>query len=326
MRYLRKIILLATAALILFFGLASLYIGKQLAQPSRRSLQDYHLSFLETPSLHGVIVRSTVLDELETPVLCLEPSKELSIGKRGEILRKQLREKGVELSEFGEVKGTLVMLHGRTGRKEDLLTAAERFCAIGFRCVIPDMPAHGESMKKSVGFGWGAEEESLASDILSLSAKEFGFEIRNASLWGMSMGGAFAIKGAAKSEIPWEKMILVCTFDSLDSVVEQRARAFGPFGDFLATGGGEATKLFGGVSPKKIRSIDLVPQFKLPVLVVHGTADQLITLEQGEALFSALGSKHKKMIEVPNATHNNILVTDYPLYAAMGEWLLGSFP
>lgn len=31
---------------------------------------------------------------------------------------------------------------------------------------------------------------------------------------------------------------------------------------------------------------------------------------------------NKQWLTVPGAGHNNVLVTDYPLYAAVGEWLL----
>ena len=60
-------------------------------------------------------------------------------------LRAQLRTRGLALPVYGNVHGTLILLHARKGRKEDLLPVAERFAAAGFRCLIPDLPAHGES-------------------------------------------------------------------------------------------------------------------------------------------------------------------------------------
>jgi|GEM_PF-3411362 len=37
----------------------------------------------------------------------------------------------------------MLILHGRSGMKEDYLAVAERYRAIGFRCLIPDLPGHG---------------------------------------------------------------------------------------------------------------------------------------------------------------------------------------
>ena len=38
--------------------------------------------------------------------------------------------------------------------------------------------------------------------------------------------------------------------------------------------------------------------------------------------FSSYPNENKKLITVKGADHNNILVTDYPLYAEMAEWFL----
>lgn len=115
----------------------------QLLHPPRRALQDYHLEFLAHPAAHGVILRRFTCSD-GTPALLCEPDGKAKAGRRGELIREQLAARGVTLHPYGEMIGTLVLVHGRRGRKEDYLLIAERFCAAGFRCVLPDLPAHGD--------------------------------------------------------------------------------------------------------------------------------------------------------------------------------------
>ena len=81
-------------------------------------------------------------------------------------------------------------------------------------------------------------------------------------------------------------------------------------------------KVRGGAEVGKVNPVDLATSLTLPTLVVHGSADDLIRESRARALFDALGGK-KKFMEVPGGTHSNVLVTEAPVYAAMGEWLLG---
>ncbi len=142
----------------------------------------------------------------------------LSVGRR---CGGNSRRRVCALRPFGEAFSNLVLLHGRNGRKEDLLPVAERFCAVGFRCVIPDLPAHGESPLKTVRFGNSDFEASLPGTVLEEAKERFHFPDEPAGLWGMSMGGAFA-RAASLPAAPWKALVVVCSFDSLDSVVGQK--------------------------------------------------------------------------------------------------------
>lgn len=60
------------------------------------------------------------------------------------------------------------------------------------------------------------------------------------------------------------------------------------------------------------------------VMIVHGDADNSVPTRAGKELFAAFREGNgKRWLSVPGAGHNNVLVTDYPLYAEMGAWLLG---
>ena len=87
------------------------------------------------------------------PCLVCTPEPVDEFSKRAGIIREQLTDKGVSLKPAGEVIGTLLILHGRSGIKEDYLPVAERFCAVGFRCIIPDLPGHGNNPEPFTTYG-----------------------------------------------------------------------------------------------------------------------------------------------------------------------------
>jgi len=117
-----------------------------------RVLQDYHRKILNDPQQFGIFVREYEGPQ-KTPCLMVEPSAAPGEAKKGRAARELLARKGQTLRPWGEVRGTLILLHGRSGRKEDHLPIAERFCAAGFRCVIPDLPGHGDNPEKLATFG-----------------------------------------------------------------------------------------------------------------------------------------------------------------------------
>jgi pimeloyl-ACP methyl ester carboxylesterase len=63
------------------------------------------------------------------------------------------------------------------------------------------------------------------------------------------------------------------------------------------------------------------------VLVAHGTSDRVIPIKCGRLLYDALPSSiEKRWVEIPGADHDNVLITDFPIYAEMAEWMLHHVP
>jgi pimeloyl-ACP methyl ester carboxylesterase len=289
-----------------------------IASPERRELQDYHQSYFDRPEEHGLVVEKVDLLDGHAPGLLIRADMKTGPAKRGKLLREQLVAKGLSLSAYGEMRALVVLLHGRNGRKEDLLPVAERFCAVGFACVIPDLPAHGESPTETVGFGTRKFEVQLPGDVADEARVLLGVPDLPEYLWGMSMGGSFAIHAAALQPDRWKRIVVVASFDRLSGVVEDTlgitSAIFQPLAEKLIVARG-------GVDVKQVNPVDLVGGIESPVLVVHGDKDDLISHHRGEALFEAFPGK-KKFITVPGGNHDNVLVTDAPVYAEMAKWFL----
>lgn len=315
-------ILIALALLLAAAAAAFIWLAAgQLVSPARRPLQAYHHKWLANPAAHGMKLERFSALGGKVPCLVATPDPTGSLGERGRKLREQLTASSHELISNGATRGTLVLLHGRRGRKEDLLPVAERFCAAGFRCLMPDLPAHGESPLKTGTFGTSPMEAGLAAEVLREASKRFQFNSQPAGLWGMSMGGAFAVRAAAKGGATW-KALVVSSFDSLGSVIDGQLRWSGVAGGLIREAVATVATWRGGLSLREAHPVEWARNVRVPTLVAHGKVDTLIPLSAGRRLFEALGSQQKEFVEVSAGDHHDVLVTPMPLYSTMAAWFI----
>ena len=278
---------------------------------------------LQHPEHYGLSIRKHHCLEGKAPCLLVEPDALAGPGKRGKILRQQLQKQHITLPAYGRVHASIVLLHGRHGRKEDLLPVAERFVAAGFRCILPDLPAHGDSPLTSMSFASTAFEQQLPSAVLSDIQDHFGLPEEPAALWGLSMGGSFAIRAASQQPESWQAMMVVSSFASLETIMRKQVpdawqAAFPSLISLL-------NSLRHWQQQPSIQSIQPVQQaadITVPALVVHGDQDNFVPMQQGIQLYQALASPNKRWLSVPNTTHHNVLSSSMPLYAEMSTWLL----
>lgn len=309
------LVILTASGLILGAGL-------EIASPSRRPLMDYHRGFLTNPAAHGLVIdRFTASDG--TPCLVCTPDPSGSPGGRGCIIREQLAGRGLALPPAGRILGTLVLVHGRKGRKEDYLPIAERLCASGFRCVIPDLPAHGDHPAMIATYG--IREAGLPARALDEAGRKFGFDPQPAGLLGMSMGGSVAMHATALPDAPWKALVIISSFDSFPGVVESQACRY--LGSTLGRPWAKAADAIyqrkSGISIADIQPHLHASSLRLPTLIAHGTSDRVISISSGRRLLDSLpATTSMKWIEVPGAGHDNVLITSYPIYADIAEWML----
>jgi pimeloyl-ACP methyl ester carboxylesterase len=62
------------------------------------------------------------------------------------------------------------------------------------------------------------------------------------------------------------------------------------------------------------RNLQKIHQWKRPLLIIHAEYDQIFSIGEGEALFEASPSNHKKMLIIPNASHNDIFFQGMNVY------------
>ena len=181
------------------------WAASDLVHPSRRLLQDYHQEILGHPGGFGLKISSYSVPAAQAggyaaPCLLCEPNPSERPGTRGKLIREQLAAKDVRLFDFGKTRGTVVLLPGRGGRKEDGLPIAERFCAAGLNCVLIDLPAHGDNLNPIDSFGlreWNLPNHAAiwdpgaAESSVGTLAGRIGGGVRRGTRFMGCLGGAF---------------------------------------------------------------------------------------------------------------------------------------
>ncbi len=291
--------------------------------PVRPALTADQTLLLDDPARAGLRVMSLDCLQGQAPCLVVSPKSGSAPGQRGRRLRQQLQSRGVTLPPYGQVVGTIVLLHGRNSRKEQMLRIAERFAAAGFRCVIPDLPGHGNSPLAQARFGTSDFERMLPARLLADVQEKLNWRPAPAFLWGYSMGGAVALHAAAEETANWRGLVIVSSFDRLDTVVDAHLnRHLGQLAAMHTTWFSPIGALFGTPDIDSIQPSRIAPSVHVPTLVIHGDRDQTIDPARGRALYSSLGSADKQWITVPGAGHQDVFITDMPLFARTAAWML----
>jgi len=322
MKRLRSMVFFLLSVFILAF-LGVDWMADKLIKPPRRDLQDYHREILANARDHGM--RIEAFDVRGTPCLLCEPLADPGAAVKGNKLRSELLAQGLALAPWGEIKATLVLMHGHKGRKEDHLPVAERFCAAGFRCLLIDLPGHGQNPQTFASFG--KTECVLPDHVLDAASRQFDFTPQPAGLFGISQGGAIALQAAALNEKQWFAVAELAGFASLDQVITRQAKSlFGPLASAADWSVASLVEQRAGFAPRDIRPVDAAAKLTLPVLIGHGDADDFVTPDQAKALFAAVPSTRKQFLNVPGAGHSNVLVTTAPVYATLSRFFLEALP
>lgn len=184
------------------------------------------------------------------------------------------------------VKGTVVFSHGNAG-------------SIGHHLGFVDwLPRHGYQllMYDYRGFGQSAgtpSREGLIRDVeaaftYAVSRKD----IQGGKIYslGHSLGGAKSIVALTRKKVPGLRAVITDgTFASYEEMAEIMA---GNFGKNLVS--------------DEFAPRDVVAKLPAPLLIVHGTADEVVPLSQGKSLFAA-ARERKTFFEVKGGTHGDSL-------------------
>ena len=301
------------------------YGSERLVSPQRRGLQDYHRDILENPDHYGLRIQAFNGPE-QTPCLLVTASPKPGEAKKSRIVRDELTHRGVFLPPWGTELGTVVLLYGHSGRKEDHLPICERFTAAGFRCLLMDIPGQGDH-PGSVGT-FGVTEAPLIEKVMADASARFAFPASPVCLFGVSQGGAIALLTGAGSPSKWAAIASIATFRSLDRPVLATAKEMVPK-DFqfccplAAVCVGCGTRVRAGFWPADVRPVDAAAKLNMPVFIAHGDQDPYIGIDQARDIFAAVPGGRKTFHVVKGADHNNVLSTgSHALYADVCQFFL----
>jgi len=189
-----------------------------------------------------------------------------------------------------EAKGHALLLHGNGGNVT-LLAPTIRILNRKHNLAVLalDYRGYGKSEGKPSEAGilqdaraarkWLATKNKIAeSDVILL---------------GQSLGGGVAVDLASKDGC--RALVLAGTFTSIPDVAQHRI-PYLPMKWLLAT---------------KMNSLEKIKNYRGPLLMSHGDADEVVPYEQGQKLFAACPSENKQFITNVGGKHNDGQTDEY---------------
>jgi hypothetical protein len=195
--------------------------------------------------------------------------------------------KGKDRSEESGEAWLVVYFPGNSLNRFERLADLREVAAVGFDVLIFDYRGFGDST--------GSPNESdLSADALlvwNYAVHELGYKEGQIVIFGESLGGAVALSLWSETNPHPPKpaaLILNSTFASLPQTVAWHYPVF-PFRFLLLD---------------RWPSIDHIGNVPSPIIVFHGTEDEMVPVAHGRAL--ANGSNRARFIEIPGASHNDV--------------------
>jgi pimeloyl-ACP methyl ester carboxylesterase len=194
---------------------------------------------------------------------------------------------------FGEGPA-VALLHGWGGHAGQMTPLAKRLVGAGFRAVLLDGPAHGESdgsQSSLVHFGDAlAEVSRVAGPLRGIVAHSLG-----------SAGVTFAISRDALSA---DRLVFVAPPCHLESFWARFRSGLGLSSSEWAQVQ-ERSEAWLGLPFRDCTPIHLAPRMRVPLLVIHDQSDREIRIEEGRALVERWPGA--RMIETNGLGHARIL-------------------
>ncbi len=185
-------------------------------------------------------------------------------------------------------KWVSLYLHGNGGNLTHRLDHLQEIRAAGSSVLIIDYRGYGKSSGGPSEHGLYLDAEAAYRYLV-----DAGHRVSNILLHGESLGCAVAVDLAARHECGG--VVLEAPFTSVREVAGRVLPLLGPL---IAWGFDSKSK---------------IDRVKAPILIIHGTRDEVIPFELGKALFDA-AHQPKSFWELDGSGHNNILETAGPAY------------
>jgi alpha-beta hydrolase superfamily lysophospholipase len=212
-------------------------------------------------------------------------------------------------------QGTVILFHGYTSTKSQLLSEAEAFRQMGFSTLLVDMSGHGGSAGTVTTVGY-----TEAADVVA--AYQFAKKIDDTIiLYGVSMGAAAILRAVAVQELRPAALVLECPFGSMVQAVRNRFRLM-HLPDFPLA---EMLVFWGGVQndyPAFAHNpVDYARQVQVPVLLMYGLRDRRVVRSEVDEIYRNLPGP-KEVVYFEELEHESYLRKQpYRWKAAVNDFL-----
>ena len=205
-------------------------------------------------------------------------------------------------------KGTVILAHGyRSSYLLDFAVVFDVYHKLGFHILVPEQRSHGKSEGKYITFG--VKESEDMQDWLAYHNTHLG----NLPVFfhGMSMG-ASTVLYLADAELPGnvQGIIADCGFTSPKEIIKR------VYQNLIRLPAGPAiwaadlfARVFAGFSLSQKDTRKSLRNSKVPVLMIHGMADDFVPCSMTQQGYAACNSE-KELLLVAGATHGISFLKD----------------
>lgn len=196
-----------------------------------------------------------------------------------------------------EPRGVILYLHGNAGSLRSWGAVAPDFVARGYDVLLVDYRGYGQSSGSIAG------EAQLHADVAAVYAWVAArYPEEQIVLYGRSLGSGLAVRLAAERRP--RLLILESPFYSLEAIARRQFPFLPPF-----------------LLKYPLRTWSWIGQVRCPVVIIHGTADEVVPFADGERL-SASVTAPLRFHQVENGGHNDL--SGLPAYWAAIDEALGA--
>ncbi len=195
-----------------------------------------------------------------------------------------------------------ILMHGYKGDCErDLSGGIFRCFALGRNALLVDHRASGRSEGKVISFGINESRDCVAwvnyvIGNINPNAKIF--------IGGVSMGASTTQLACARG-LPENVVGLLsdCGYSSAKRIIKKVISEMHLPADFFYPFVKLGAKIFGHFDLEEISPEDAMKQCTLPIIFLHGDADDFVPFEMSEESYNACASKHKRLVKIEGAGH-----------------------
>jgi dipeptidyl aminopeptidase/acylaminoacyl peptidase len=198
----------------------------------------------------------------------------------------------------------IVLLHGYSGNRKQMLPRARYFREQGYTVLLYDARACGESTGDAVTFGYRERQDVIAA---VKYLKEAGH--RQVACLGVSQGGATILFAAG--ELPdVDCVICESVYDEMRHAVDGRMRHYtlvpGSVGACLLVPFAEQRL---GIGIDDVKPIEHVGKLRCPIFIISGARDDKTSPADTERLFDA-AREPRELWLIPDAKHQDLFHFD----------------
>lgn len=190
---------------------------------------------------------------------------------------------------------TMLYFHGNASNNGDVVDNAAVFHQLGLSTLLIDYRGYGKSSSAFPNETRVYEDATAAWQYLTKIKQ---IEPDNIFVYGHSLGGAIAIELASKQS-NMAGLIVEGTFTSIREIGSSD-----PLFKFLP---------LNAIVTQRFDSIDKIAALEVPLLMFHGTDDEIISPEMAKKLFDK-APQPKKLVLIPQAGHDNLHKAGDPKY------------